>query len=72
MEKTYEEIVAIEKFKDNLKLCFIKFRDNAENQIVKETINYVVQVIDIHYSLAELDFERYTLNQNKEAQKVCP
>ena len=56
----HDQIIAIRKFKDDLKECFIKYLKDNPYGIAPIVLEYVFRVIDIQYDLAELDFESWS------------
>lgn len=70
-ELSHQEIIAIEKFVEDLKGCYQKYLNMHQDEITKIFMNYVLQTLDIHLQLAQIKFERWANNMEKyfEAQK---
>jgi hypothetical protein len=58
-EYTHEQMLAVQEFAKGLRGCFLEKMKDDVNRIF---MNYALQVLDIHLSLAELKFERYANN----------
>ena len=61
-----EQYQAIEKFASELKTCFFSYKNTHPDAFSDIVLNYVMQVIDIHVSLAELKTDRYLCNMARE------
>lgn len=64
-ELTELEFNAIKKFATGLKGCIVSKSKAVKDENVMNIISYVLSLVDLHLSLAELDFEVYTKNQEK-------
>jgi len=63
-ELSHQEFIAIEEFAKDLKECFSnKLKDGDE--FTRILMNYAIQIIDIHLSLAQIKFERWANNMEK-------
>ena len=64
-----EEFNAIKHFSDGLKECFLHYKHNHPDSFSDIVLNYVIQIIDIHLQLAELEVGMYLNNMAKEFEK---
>jgi len=68
-EITNEELIAIESFAQGLKKCFESKNEIFKDPIASVILDYAIKVIDIHLDLKRLEFEQYTINQQKILEK---
>ena len=64
-EYTPEQILAIEEFHKDLKECYANKLKGAD-EFTRILMNYAIQVLDIHLSLAQIKFDRYSNNMARE------
>lgn len=64
-ELSHDQIIAIEEFVRGIRECFLNKMNDGDkfNQIF---MTYALQILDIHLSLAQLKFERWSNNMAKE------
>jgi hypothetical protein len=67
-ELSYQEFVAVEKFAQDLKGCYeARLKEYADKTdvislAIKATLQYVINILDLHLQFAELNFRSYDLN----------
>ena len=64
-----QEYQAIEEFADGLTTCFIHYKNTHNEEFSNIVLNYVIQIIDIHLQLADLEVGMYLNNMAKEFEK---
>ena len=79
-ELSNDEFLAVKKFADDLKGCYLSRKTDIENNLknnedtlIEEVslnmLNYVLSTLDIHLKLAEIKFSRYTYRHAKSFEK---
>ena len=72
---THEEICAVDKAYNNLKKCYQSKADELQklgdfkSEIKAETLFYAIDIIEIHQSLQNLEWEKDVTKQSKEQNK---
>ena len=61
-ELDHDQLIAIEEFARGLRECFSNKLNTTKDEMVKITLSYAQQVLDIHLSLAQIKFDRYATN----------
>ena len=68
-ELTPEQFTAIKQFASDLTTCFLNYQNTHHDSFSDIVLNYAIQVIDIHLSLAELKTDRHLRNMEKAVSK---
>ena len=63
---TPEEYSAIKKFAEGLKGCFLKRKKTIHDSMAEITLDYVLQIIDLHLQMKELELKKYAYELEKE------
>ena len=60
-----EQYQSIKEFASDLTTCFLAYQNNHHEAISNIILDYVIQVIAIHLSLAELAVDRYLMEMEE-------
>ena len=65
---THEHYVAIEKYANDLKICYENYLKNSTDEITNKVLNYCITILKIHLDLAQSKFDAFADQQAKEEQ----
>ena len=64
-----EQFTAIKEFASELTTCFLNYQNTHHDAFSDIVLNYAIQVINIHVSLAEIAADRYLMEMKKAINK---